>query len=230
MRILKFLLILCLLFSHHLLFSSNNSSTPKKKKNPLDNNGLPFLTVDVGAGAWYSSRQSGMSNEKLPMAIYLEYGKTQSPFGVMLGANFYTTYELDNFLLNPNYFSLAATYQPLKKKKAFRKFNIYGLAGVNLSYSRFTEKEYSGIVNYEHKVDKEIGYGIQLGAGVAYRFKNMEIGPVFMYHTGSSDFLAGYFTKQSFNTGSLQLNILFKYYFVFDRNKNVCPAYRSSFR
>lgn len=195
--------------------------------NPYNNSGLHIISLSFGAAGWYSSLQSGMANKILPIEINLGYGRSESPFGLMLGANILSTYILDDFLLKPNYFSLAFRYQPLKMVNPFKNIRFYTFVGVNISYTKFTEQEYSGIISYENKVEKQFGYGVHLGASLTYKIKYFEIGPSLVYNTGKSNFYAGYFTKQTFNTGSLQLNIHVKYNIVFDRNKNACPAYRN---
>jgi len=233
MRFVVLLFSLLFIFSSQFVFSNNDSNSDNFtqsrvcKSNPYINKGVPYLSVSMGAGSWYSSLQSGMVNQKLPYAFTLGYGRTESNLGIMLGLNILSTYVLDDFLLNPNYISIALRYQPLKKINPFKSIRFYTYLGGNLCYSRFTEQQYSNIVNYKHKLDKQFGIGMHLGASLNYKFKNIEIGPTFVYNTGKADFLAGYFTKQSFNTGSLQLNIHIKYNIVFDKNKNTCPAYRN---
>jgi hypothetical protein len=227
MRFLVLILSFFILFTSQTVYSNNKTDSQNLKPNPYDNGGVPYISISLGAGSWCKSLQSGMENQKFPYAFNIAYGKTERAFGLILGVNIHSTYVLDDFLLNPNYFSLALRYQPLKKIKPFKSIRFYTYIGGNVSYSRFTEQQYSSIVNYENKLEKQFGFGMHLGASITYKIKNFEIGPEFVYNSGKADFLAGYFTKQSFNTGSLQLNIHLRYNIIFDRNKNACPAYRN---
>lgn len=204
---------------------SNNPDYIIGNSNPYDGPGLHYMAVSLGAAGWYSSMQVGMLNQKLPYSIKIDYGRSESPFGINLGLNMLSTYIYEDFLLNPNHLSLSITYRPFKviNKSNFR---LYTFGGANLSYSRFTEQKYSGVVNYENKVEKNFALGWQAGLNITYKYRNMEIGPSFVYYISKANFLAGYFNKQTYNTGSLQLNVLLKYNIVFDKNKNVCPAYK----
>ncbi|MFO7829688.1 MAG: hypothetical protein R6V23_13780 [Bacteroidales bacterium] len=197
------------------------------KSNPYNSLGLHLISFSAGAAGWYNSLQQGMENQKFPVAINIGYTRSESPFGLIVGANILSTYVLDDFLLKPNYFSLALAYQPFKNINTTNTIRFYTFAGLNMSYSKFTEQEYSDVINYNYKVEKQFGFGVHLGTSLMYKINQFEIGPSFVYNTGKADFLAGYFTKQTFNTGSLQLNIILKYSIVFDRNKNACPAYRN---
>lgn len=208
------------------LIADDNSNAMYSKKNPYKSAGLKYVSLSVGAGAWYSSLQTGMANEKLPISINLEYGQSERPFGLMLGVNMLSTYVYNGFLLNPNHLSLSVVFKPFNKQKT-SKLRYYMFAGANYSYNRFTEQAYSGIITYSNKVEKDFGFGWQAGASVLYKIKNIEIGPSFVYHMGNADFFAGHFSKQTFNTGSMQLNIVLKYNIVVDKNKNACPAYKN---
>lgn len=198
--------------------------------NPYNSAGLHYISFGFGVAGWYNSLQPGMANLNFSLNLKLSYGRTESAFELMLGANILSTYVLDDFLLNPNHFSFALNYQPFMKINNLKNFRVFAFAGVNYSYTLFTEREYSGVIDYNYKAEEEFGFGFQLGTTLSYQIGSFEIGTSFEYNTGSSDFYAGYFTKQNFDTGSMQLHILLKYNIVFDKNKNLCPTYRNFHR
>ena len=192
--------------------------------------GLPYLTISAGAGIWYLSGQEGMENRHIPYSLSLEYGRTSFPVSLFAGTFFHTTFNIDHFLLNPNNFLLGLQYTPLRGTPVSKKFNIYAIGGINLSYSTFTEELYPGIINYENKIEKKTGAGIGAGIGMGYRYKSWEIKPVLYYFTGHSDFFAGHFTEQSFNTGSMQLHLSLAYKIIFNKNNRTCPVYKKYYR
>lgn len=217
-------LLLILLFPLFLKAQILKEDSPKKKY------GWTYIAVSGGIGIWSQSEHPGMTNDPFPYTVMIEAGKTMMPFHLIIGADFLGTYTIDHFILNPNHFSLAIGYAPLRLIPELEKIDFYVLAGGNVCYTRFTEEKYSGIVTYTHKEDVNYNLGLTLGIGAGYRFKNFELTPSLMYYTGKTEFLAGHFDKQVFYTGSLNINIMLKYYFVFNTNKNTCPAYKEFYR
>lgn len=188
-------------------------------------NGPKYIKVSAGAGVWSESLQSGMKSRFMPFSLVGEYGRTSLPYAVFAGTIFRNTYGQDRFLLNPNCFFAGMEYLPLQKSEISEKLNVYCMAGVNLSYTRFTEEIYPGIVNYEYKVERKTKPGLMAGFGVGYRFGNLEVRPSLFWFNGEAGFLAGHFTEQKFSTGSVQAHLMISYRFVFDRNNKGCPVY-----
>lgn len=217
---LELIIILsCLTGLNILSFAGSPADHAKRMK------GLPYLSLSAGAGIWSMPLQEGMGKRFIPYSVLLEYGRTSYPLSIIAGIFFHSTYNLDYFLLNPNYLLLGMQYAPLKGKRISKKINAYVTGGLNLSYSRFTEELYPGIINYENKVEKKTGAGLGAGLGMGYHLKSLEIKSMLFYFTGQADFLAGHFTPQKFNTGSLQLHLMLSYRFIF--KNNTCPAYKN---
>lgn len=187
--------------------------------------GLRYITLSAGAGAWSKSWQPGMEGRLIPCSIIAEYGRTSFPLSITAGAIIRNTYTLDRFLLNPNNFIAGIRYAPLTGKKVAEKFNIYCTGGISVCYARFTEEINPGIVDYEYKIEKEYGAGLVAGAGAGYRIRQFEIRPSLFYFTGSADFFAGHFTRQHFDTGSMQLHLMICYRMIFNPNRRTCPVY-----
>lgn len=223
---LFFLIILFTILPFVSVLGGINSNNIITKSNPYEKAGLHYVSLSFGAAGWYSSLQTGMENKQLPISINFEYGQSERSLGLMLGVNMLSTYVYNDFLLNPNHLSLSVVLKPFNKKKS-SKLRYYIFAGANYSYNRFTEQSYSGIINYTNKEEIDFGFGWQAGASVFYKIKNVEIGPSFVYNASSADFFAGHFTKQTFNAGSMQLNIVLKYNIIIDKYKNACPAYKN---
>jgi hypothetical protein len=185
--------------------------------------GQEYLMVSAGAGMWSQSWQPGMERHNIPFSFMAEYGRTSFPVSIVAG-EVTSNFIIDRFILNPNNFLAGLQYAPLRGKKVAEKFNIYLIGGLNVSYNRFTEEIYPGIVNYEYKVERKTGLGIAAAASAGYRIKAFEIKPVLFWFTGQSGFLAGHFSEQNFHTGSLQLHIMMSYRIIFN-SKNTCPAF-----
>ncbi len=192
--------------------------------------GLPYLNVSAGAGAWYVSTQKGLDNRHIPYSISLEYGRTSFPVSIVAGAFFHTTFNYNEFLINPNNLLMGIQFAPLRGKPISDKFNIYAIGGLNLCYSLFTEELYPGIINYEYKVERKTGAGIGAGLGAGYRFGSWAIKPTVFYFTGHAGFLAGHFTEQRFSTASLQFHLMLSYRLVFNKNNRLCPVYKNLYR
>lgn len=192
--------------------------------------GLPYMTVSAGAGVAYSSLQPGMSARYMPYSIMFEYGRTSYPVSIVAGTFVNTTFTRDRFILNSNNLLAGLQFAPLRGEPVSRRFNLYGIAGINLAYTRFTEELYPEIVNYEYKVEKSVGAGLAAGIGMGYRINSFEIKPMLFYFTGQAGFLAGHFTEQQFSTGSMQFHITLNYRMIFNRNGRSCPAFRKYYR
>lgn len=187
---------------------------------------MPYLTVSAGAGAWFVSGQKGLDNRHIPYSVFLEYGRTSFPVSMVAGVFFHTTFNFNEFLINPNNLLIGFQYAPLRGKPVSEKFNIYAIGGLNLCYSRFTEELYPGVINYEYKTERKTGAGIGAGLGAGYRYKSWELKPTIFYFRGHADFLAGHFTEQRFSTSSLQFHLMLSYRLVFNQNSKLCPVYR----
>ncbi len=188
------------------------------------------MTVTAGAGLAYSSLQPGMAARRMPYSMVFEYGRTSYPASIIVGTIINTTFTRDRFLLNPNNLLAGVQFAPLRGEPVSNKLNLYGVAGINLSYTRFTEELYPEIVNYEYKVEKKIGAGLAAGIGMGYRLNSFEIKPMLYYVTGHAQFLAGHFTEQRFSTGSIQFHVGLNYRMIFNRNSHACPAFRKYYR
>lgn len=188
------------------------------------------MTVTAGAGVAYSSLQPGMAPGYMPYSLVFEYGRTSYPVSIVVGTFINTTFTRDRFLLNPNNLLAGVQFAPLRGDPVSKKFNLYGVAGINLAYTRFTEELYPEIVNYEYKVEKNVGAGLAAGIGMGYRINSFEIKPMLYYFSGHARFLAGHFTGQRFSTGSIQFHVGLNYRLIFNRNSRACPAFRKYYR
>jgi hypothetical protein len=188
------------------------------------------MTVSAGAGVAYHSLQPGMDSQRMPYSLVLEYGRTSSIVSIVAGTFINTTFTRDRFLLNPNNLLAGVQFAPLRGEPVSKRFNLYGVAGINLAYTRFTEELYPEIVNYVYKVEKSTGAGLAAGIGMGYRINSFEIKPMLWCFTGHAGFLAGHFTEQRFNTGSIQFHIALNYRMIFNRNGRACPAFRKYYR
>ncbi|HLP73214.1 MAG TPA: hypothetical protein VK155_09950 [Bacteroidales bacterium] len=217
-------LFILILFS--LNCSLHGSGTDRELTNRIK--GLPSVSVSAGAGVWHMPLQNGMENRFLPVSVSLEYGRASCPFSLFAGAFIFTAYNIDYFLLKPNYLMAGIQYAPLKGKRISEKFNIYATGGINLSYTRFTEELYPGITSYENKVERQLGAGLAAGIGAGYKLKYFEVRPMLFGFTGKARFFAGHFTKQAFNAGSLQCHLLIVH--RFNLHKTACPAFRKYYK
>jgi hypothetical protein len=208
--------------------SSGYSVPPVNKKDTKRTDpklGLPYLTVSAGAGLLYISWQEGMGSRYFPISLAVEYGRTAYPLSLYAGTSFRTTFNIKQFLLNPNNLLLGLQYAPLRGTQLAKKFNLYVIGGFNFCYARFTEELYPGILNYDYKIERKAGVGLGSGIGVGYRIKSWEIKPLLYYFTGQADFFAGHFTPQKFNTGSMQFHLTLNYRIIFNKNNRTCPVY-----
>lgn len=188
--------------------------------------GFRYLTVSAGAGAWYKSLQPGLDNQLMPFSLFAEYGRTSVPVSIVAGSCFRTVFSIDRFIMKTDYMMAGFQYVPFSVDLSGGTLNLYCIAGAGLSYARFTENIYPGIINYEYKEERGLSVVPAAGVGTGYRKGNWELKPVLFYFGGRSDFFAGHFTKQTFGTGSLQLQVMICHRFVFDNNRGSCPAYR----
>jgi hypothetical protein len=202
---------------------SNISQPDTQKKFRGHKFGQQYLIISGGAGLWAQSWQPGMERMNVPYSLMAEYGRTSFPVSFVAG-EVSSSFTIDRFILKPDNFFSALQYSPLKGKKIAEKFNVYLACGLNVSYNRFTEEIYPGIINYEYKVERKAAAGIAAYAGAGYRIKSFEIRPVLFYFTGQSNFLAGHFSEQKFHTGSLQLHMMISYRMIFN-SRNTCPAF-----
>lgn len=188
--------------------------------------GMKYVTFSGGAGIWYKSLHNGLDNHRLPFSVFAEFGRTSLPISFITGTTFRTVFSLERFLIKEDNLIAGVQYTPFAGKIAGGRINIYCIAGAGLSYTRFTENIYPGIVNYEYKEEKNFSLVPAAGLGAGYRFGKWELKPVMLYSGGNADFLAGHFTPQRFNTGSLQLHLLISHRFILSKNNMACPVYR----
>lgn len=189
--------------------------------------GTNYLEVGGGIGLWYQSIQPGMEPDIMPVIAYVEYGNTANPVSYVVGTNFVTTFRQDIFLLKPTHAFIAPKlYLSRIIPNTPTWLDVYALAGPTLWQGSLTERNYGGVVNYENKVESDMGFGLIAGAGAAYRFNRWAIGMQFTYLLGEGEYLAGGFEKQRVNVGSTQLNLLISYRFgLGSKNAIACPTY-----
>jgi hypothetical protein len=210
---------------------SSGSELRKPSNRYIDRTrGIRYAAVSGGVGIWYKSLQKGLDNRYIPYSAFIECGRIAYPFSIIAGTTFNTNFNYDRFLLNPNCYFAGIQYAPRKNSLPPKKFNIYAITGVNVNKSRFTEEAYPGIVIYENKVEEKYSIGVMAGVGLGYKIKSWEIKPMLLCFTGHSGFLAGHFTEQRFNTGSLQFHLSLNYQILFNRNTRTCPVYHNFLR
>lgn len=195
-------------------------STFNKKGNRL---------IDLGAGValWYKSDQPQFENLRFPIHIFTEYGNSKKALSAFADFSFLTQFVQSDFVLKPMYLNLDLKFSFLKALKVpSNSLDIFALAGPTLWYASLTDRGYPGINDYENKIEKDLGIGLNAGMGGSFRFKNYKISAMFLYSTGKGQYYAGQFNKQSMYVGSYQAVLLFSYVFVSKNNIVHCPAYR----
>ncbi len=185
-----------------------------------------FLKIGAGVGVWYTAIQPHFEPYRRPLSVFVEYRKDKRPFAYALEANVLSVYAFGQFLLKPMYFCIYPKVYLSGLVKMPKWFDAYALAGAQLSYTHFTEKEYPGIAGYKYKVEKDFKPGIIAGVGISLLYKNFEIRPRISFQSGSGSYYAGYFTKQNFNTSTVNAIVYITYKFPIFKHKIHCPAYR----
>lgn len=185
-----------------------------------------FLKFGVGVGVWYNVLQPYFEPYRRPLSLFVEYRKDKAVLSYAVEANVLSIFAFGQFQLKPMYFCVYPKANLSGFVKLPKWFDAYALAGGQIAYSRFTENKYSGIANYKYKVESSIKPGIILGAGLSFMISRFEISPRISFQTGSGDYYAGYFTKQHFNTSTVNAIIFIAYKFPILQHKPHCPAYR----
>ncbi|HCT29750.1 MAG TPA: hypothetical protein DIW31_03220 [Bacteroidales bacterium] len=185
-----------------------------------------YLKIGVGVGVWYVALQPHFEPYRRPLSIFVEYRKDTKPFSYAVEANILSIYAFGQFQLKPMYFCVYPKVNLSGFVKLPKWFDAYALAGGQVAYSRFTENEYSGIAGYNHKVESSIKPGVIVGAGLSFIISRFEISPRISFQSGSGDYYAGYFTKQHFNTSTINAIVYMAYKFPIFQHKPHCPAYR----
>lgn len=185
-----------------------------------------YLKIGAGVGVWYVAIQPHFEPARRPLSIFVEYRKAKNPFSYAVEANILSIYAFGQFQLKPMYFCVYPKVNLSGFVKLPKWFDAYAFAGGQIAYSRFTENKYSGIANYKYKVESSIKPGIIVGAGLSFIISRFEISPRISFQSGSGSYYAGYFTRQNFNTSTVNAIIFIAYKFPILQHKPHCPAYR----
>ncbi|MGK7393319.1 MAG: hypothetical protein ACNS62_02060 [Candidatus Cyclobacteriaceae bacterium M3_2C_046] len=211
--------------SQHFLFPKPKK--PKPNFNRLVNaTGQRFIILRAGLGLWYQSHQPGMMSHQNPWDVQLEYGSGGGPLSYIGGYNFHTTFAQDIYLLKPSMAYLGLKYTPSLPKLP-QWINPYLAGGLAAWQTILTDENYDGIINYQHKVEKDQGIAGFIQAGVDFNYRKFVFGPqvtTFIAQNGS--YLAGTFEKQAINPGYYYLGIHLGYRFSLKRTGRIaCPSY-----
>ncbi len=234
---MKYLLLSILLFSTYNVFSVKNYPIDNSPQyTDLSNTSSPFskkksegwfIEPFGGIAVWYLSAQAPFQNINYPIIGGLGFGKNEKALSYMLFASFKTQFANKDFNLYPLFVNLDLKYSLLNALSMPNKtYDVFAMAGVSFNYSKFSDTGYSGIVDYEHKLEKDYSPGANLGIGASVSFFNISVSLVFEYSYANSSFYAGNFDKLNIATGFYDCSILLSYKFSSDPMKNVCPAYR----
>lgn len=185
-----------------------------------------YIKIGVGLGVWNNIIQPHFEPARRPLSVFVEYRKDKNPFSYAVEANILSIYSFGQFQLKPIYFCAYSKLNLSGFVKLPKWFDAYALVGGLIAYSRFTENEYSGIANYNYKIERSLKPGIIIGAGLSFVISRFEISPRISFQSGSGDYYAGYFTKQHFNTSTINAIIYVAYKFPILQHKPHCPAYR----
>ena len=190
-------------------------------------NAFTYWTFGAGIGVWYQAQQEAIDNLRFPLHLSIEYSSPQKAFSGFLDYGFYTQYVRTDFVLKPMYLTLNLKYSIIKGLKQKNKnFDVFVLAGPNFWYASLTDRGYPGITEYEYKVEKDIGIGINGGLGSSYRYKRFKLSAYFIYSSGLGKYYAGEFDKQNVYTGTYQAVVSMSYIFKKKKTRGVlCPAY-----
>jgi len=211
-----------------------SSSVVKLSFNQLTNSSVLLnknetRIIDFGAGmaVWYKSDQPQMENLKYPIHAFVEYGNSKKNYSFFADFSFLTQFVQYDFVLKPLYLNLNLKYSIFKGLNySLANSDLFALLGPGLWYASLTERGYPGIVDYEHKVEKDFGSRLNTGLGVSYRFKKIKISALFRYETGQGQYYAGQFEKQKVSTGSYQAIVLVSYGIFSKKYALHCPAYQ----
>lgn len=194
-----------------------------KKKKPVPE----YISIGAGIGLWSMLVQPNFEKYKNSYNAFIEYRKENALLGYTAEVNFLSSYSFGDFILNPNYFCIYPKIFLSGLIKTPTWFDLNAHAGLNVSYSTFSEKVYPGITDYTYKVEKYTGPGFVAGMDLSFYYRNFELRSGISYLSGRGQYYAGFFTLQDFNTSSLNVMVSINYKFqILGNRKILCPAYR----
>jgi len=167
-----------------------------------------------------------MANHRNPLDVQLEYGSDSGPLSYIGGYTSNTTFAQDIYLLKPRMAYLGLKYSP--SFPAIPDWISPYLAGGIAGWQTIlTDENYDGIINYQHKAEKDRGASGFIQAGVDFNYKNFIFGPqVTTFIAQNGAYLAGTFEKQAINPGFYYLGIHLGYRFSLQKNRALaCPSY-----
>jgi hypothetical protein len=214
-------------FEDSCIVISSSSSHFVLNKYSLEKTAFTYWTIGAGIGVWYQAQQDAVGNLRFPLHLSVEYSLQQKAFSGFFDYGFYTQYIRYDFVLKPMYLTLNLKYSFIKGFKINDKnFDVFALAGPNFWYASLTDRGYPGIIEYEYKVEKDIGIGVNGGLGSSYRYKRFKLSAYFLYSSGLGQYYAGEFDKQNVYTGTYQAVVSMSYIFRKKKQKGIlCPAY-----
>ena len=114
-----------------------------------------YLELAGGYGIWSNTFQAGMDPHQSSIDISITYGNEQSPFSLIVGYTFHTTFKQEIFLFKPSNVYGGLKFSLLKAIGRRSKFDPYALAGVSYWQGTLTDDVYDGIMNYPEKAEKD---------------------------------------------------------------------------
>ncbi len=186
-----------------------------------------YLELAGGYGVWSHTFQAGMAPHQSSIDISVTYGSLQSPFSLIAGYTFHTSFKQEIFLFKPSNGYAGLKFSLLRALGIKSRLDPYTLAGVTYWQGTLTDDVYDGIINYQEKAEKDYGLGGIVGVGVSYRIKKFHLGPQILYHlAGNGQYLAGGFETQEISPSYITLLLKAGYRFNFKKGLAGCPTYK----
>ena len=189
-----------------------------------------YFKLGSGFATLYKSDHRGMENFRIPVSLQFEIENNKIPYSLLLNGNLLTRFYIDDFVFSPNAATLNVKYSTAHLLNRPSKLDFYLLAGGGAWYAYLTDIEYAQIKAYENKEEEDFGIGFSGGAGVSYRWNDLDFHLQYLYFYGKARFIAGYFDPQNFYIGSHQLSFLVSYKFWINKKFHCCPSYRKSYK
>jgi hypothetical protein len=173
-----------------------------------------YLEPGGGVGIWQQSDQVNMQPRDFPVMGFVEVSKDLSPLSYGVSYNTLSSYQQEQFFLQPEYGSLYAKFSPGKLFFFFPPaLDVFAMAGVTAWRAELTD-ERNPSDRLETPVQSDNGMGLMAGAGARLYIRNFGIGAQWNYFFAQGNYLIDpEEAPVAVETGSAQVQITLSYRF-----------------
>ena len=161
-----------------------------------------------------------------PITASVGYQLPYLPLQLILSGQFRSQYQLLPFLFEPVQANLMARYEYSLLVDQKGKLSAFVQGGPNFWQANLTVKPQSGILDYEHKVETDHGWGATSGLGLSAQYGSLSIELGWqIFINEDAAFIAGGFEPKSMQMHQHLARIALFYHFRASSQGISCPTF-----